>query len=442
MAIIAQKQIFGWKDIEGLGDLERLYLVLNYLPDEKLMVVLEEERGKGTDDYPVRPTWNSILAGIVFQHESVERLRRELQRNGQLRELCGFEVLDGLQAVPTSWAYSRFLGNLIRHTEEVNDIFYELVGGLSEELPDFGRFQAFDGKAIDSYANSKKKDEGENLKAGRRRDADADWGKHVHRGVREDGSAWEKVKSWFGYTLHMIVDAVYELPIAFEITKGSAAEAPMMHKLFEQVKEEHPELLERCEYGIGDRGYDDGKLICKHWDEYGIKSIIDIRNLWKDGEETKQIEGKWNVVYDYRGRVFCICPKSGEQREMAFGGFEESRGTLKYRCPSQHYGFACAGCEECPVGKAVRIPLSEDRRVFTPLARSSYRWASIYKMRTAVERVNSRIDNVFGFEKHYIRGQQKMKLRVSLTLCVMLAMALGRIKEKQKGLMRSLVKAG
>ena len=80
--------------------------------------------------------------------------------------------------------------------------------------------------------------------------------------------------------------------------------------------------------------------------------------------------------------------------------------------------------------------------MFTPLARSSYRWASIYKMRTAVERVNSRIDNVFGFEKHYIRGQQKMKLRVSLALCVMLAMALGRIKEKQKGLMRSLVKAG
>ena len=59
-----------------------------------------------------------------------------------------------------------------------------------------------------------------------------------------------------------------------------------------------------------------------------------------------------------------------------------------------------------------------------------------------MERVNSRIDNVFGFEKHYIRGQKKMKLRVSLAMCVMLAMALGRIKEKQQELMRSLVKAG
>jgi hypothetical protein len=442
MAIILQRKLFGWKDIEELGDLERLYLVLNYLPDEKLMRVLEEERGQGTDDYPVRPMWNSISAGVVFQHESVESVRREQQRNGQLREVCGFDVLAGLEAVPTPWAYSRFLGSLLRHADEVEEIFDELVDRLREELPDFGRFQAFDGKGIDSYAAGKKKKEGKKQKAGRRRDDDADWGKHVHRGDRKDGSAWEKVKSWFGYTLHMIVDAVYELPIGFEVTKASGAEAPMMHKLFEREQDRHPELIERCEYGIGDRGYDDGKLICKQWDEWGIKPVIDIRNAWKDGEKTKQIEEKWNVVYDYKGRVFCVCPKSGDQREMAYGGFEESRGTLKYRCPAQHYGFTCAGCEECPVGKAVRISLSQDRRVFTPLARSSYRWGSVYKMRTAAERVNSRIDNVFGFEKHYIRGQQKMKLRVSLAFCVMLAMALGRIKEKQKELMRSLVKTG
>jgi hypothetical protein len=443
MAIIAQKKLFGWEDVERLGDLERLHLVLNYLPDEKLMQVLEEQRGKGSDDYPVRATWNSILAGVVFQHESVESLRRELRRNGQLRELCGFDVLSGLKAVPSSWAYSRFLTTLIRNSDEVNSIFDELVDGLKEELPDFGRVQAFDGKAIESYANGKKKEEEERDRGvDRRRDDDADWGKHVHQGVREDGGAWEKVKSWFGYTLHMIVDAVYELPIAFELTKASEAEVTRMHKLFEREQDRHPELIDRCEYGIGDRGYDDGKLICKHWDEYGIKPVIDIRNLWKDGEETKQIAGKWNVVYDYKGTVFCICPQSGEQREMAFGGFEESRGTLKYRCPAQHYGFECAGCEKCPVGKAVRIALSDDRRVFTPLARSSYRWKSIYKMRTAAERVNSRIDTVFGFERHYIRGQQKMKLRVSLALCVMLAMALGRIKENQKESMRSLVKAG
>jgi hypothetical protein len=37
----------------------------------------------------------------------------------------------------------------------------------------------------------------------------------------------------------------------------------------------------------------------------------------------------------------------------------------------------------------------------------------------------------FGFELHTIRGMDKMKLRCDLALCVMLAMALRRIQEKQ-----------
>ena len=62
MAIIPPKQLLGWQEIDQLGDLERLLLVINHLPDEKLMQKLEHDRGKGRDDYPVRCAWNSILA--------------------------------------------------------------------------------------------------------------------------------------------------------------------------------------------------------------------------------------------------------------------------------------------------------------------------------------------------------------------------------------------
>ena len=41
MAIIPQQTFFVWTDIEELGDLERLQLVLEYMPDEKLMNTLE-----------------------------------------------------------------------------------------------------------------------------------------------------------------------------------------------------------------------------------------------------------------------------------------------------------------------------------------------------------------------------------------------------------------
>jgi hypothetical protein len=65
MAIIPQKQLFKWDEIEELGDLERLKLVLDYLPDEELMRVLEKKRGKGRNDYPVRAIWNSRIADAI-----------------------------------------------------------------------------------------------------------------------------------------------------------------------------------------------------------------------------------------------------------------------------------------------------------------------------------------------------------------------------------------
>ena len=64
-----------------------------------------------------------------------------------------------------------------------------------------------------------------------------------------------------------------------------------------------------------------------------------------------------------------------------------------------------------------------------------------YDHRTAVERVNSRIDRVFGFEDHFIRGKAKMEMRVSLALAVLLAMAIGHIRANQADLMRSLTKS-
>lgn len=426
MAILPQRQLFSWQEIEGLGDLERLVLVFEYMPDEKLMQQLERRRGLGRDDYPVRGMWNALLAGVVYQHCSAESLLRELRRNGQLRAVCG------LKKVPTSSAFSRFLSCLLDMEAEVTAIFDRLVKELIKLLPDLGENLSIDGKAIPTHAKAhqgKKPNDG-------RRDNDADYGVKTYSGKNEDGTKWEKTKSWFGYNLHLIVDTKYELPVAFSVTKASAAEGPEAHRLLGQVE---PTLLERGKYFTADRGYDDSKLILKLRDSYSIKPIIDIRNMWKDGEKTKLVTGQSNIVYDYCGNVYCYCPQAWKKRQMAFGGFEKDRQALKYRCPASHYGISCTGKEKCPIKKAVRIPLEEDPRIFTPVARSSYKWKALYKMRTATERVNSRLDVSFGFERHFIRGQKKMQLRVGLALCVMLALAVGRIKEKQPNKMRSLV---
>lgn len=440
MAILPQSSLFRWQEIEDLRDLERLRLVLAYLPDETLMLRLEADRGQGRDDYPVRAVWNSILAGIVFQHPSVESLRRELQRNASLRQACGFDPLKGMDAVPSPRAYTHFLQLLLAHADLVDAIFDDLVERLRTELPGFGRILAIDGKALWTHARPRKKDAPVPPADGRR-DIDADFGRKTKHGKHDDGTAWEKITKWFGYRVHLVVDAEYELPVAHEVTKASVGEAPQAHHLLDRLKERHPALLEACEAWTGDKGYDDGKMIRRLWDGHEILPVIDIKEMWQEPDPTRVLPGRRRIVYDQHGVVYCHCPKTGQCRRMAYGGFEADRGTQKFRCPATHYGVECQGRAECEVKGSVRVPLETDRRIFTPLARASYKWKKTYNHRTAVERVNSRLDVSFGFEQHFIRGQAKMRLRMSLALMVMLAMAYGRIKEKQQDKMRSLVGA-
>lgn len=443
MAIIHELNLFSWKDFQddllNLGDLERLILVIETIPDTKLISTLQKLRGRGRNNHPIAAMWNSILAGIVFEHVSVESLRRELSRNAQLREMCGFNPILGASAVPSKSAYNRFLSTLLKHEPLVREMFDCLVKELTTIFPDFGTNLAGDGKAIQSVGKPSKMQDGD-----RRRDEDADWGAKTYCGIDKDGKAWKKVKSWFGFRLHLIVDADAELPVSYEVTKASTGEQPVMREMFVGLNNVHPEIIERCDHAMFDKGYDSNTSICDLWDKYKIKPIIDIRNLWKDGEKTKQLKTHkvQNITYDYKGTVFCYCPETGVVQKMAFTGFEKSRETLKYTCPALAYGIDCKGASQCPIyQKSIRIPLKEDRRVFTPVARSSYKWKTLYDKRTSVERVNSRIDVSFGFERHYIRGLSKMKLRCGLALCVMLAIAVGRLRQKHPELMRSLVKS-
>jgi hypothetical protein len=93
--------LFSWDAIEARSDLERFFLVRDHLPDSDLIAALEAKRGLGRDDYPVIPMWNAIVAGVVFQHESIELLQRELSRNPSLLQACGFNVLP-LQQKPVA----------------------------------------------------------------------------------------------------------------------------------------------------------------------------------------------------------------------------------------------------------------------------------------------------------------------------------------------------
>ncbi len=473
--------LFSWADVEQRPELQRLQLVLDTMPDGDILDALEERRGHGRDDDPVVAMWRAMLAGIVFQHESAQSLLRELQRNPPLLALCGFPALprqsapkrgvseaDGSTVIylpqplrdpaPDACNFSRFLRVVVELEEEqgmIAAMIRTMRERLMEEADDFGEFLGYDGKAMESHSTGAR-----NRVTGKTSDADADWGKHETHGMNaKTGKPWKKIKSWFGYRVHTIADTQTEIPVAASVTRASVSEVKELERLSERLFEETPALAERCKEFSADRG----PLKATLWDQHRIRPLIDSRALWS--AEKKQAgydpakpisrplfrDRNDCIHHTERGEVICKCPATGTERSMAFQGFEADRSTLKYRCPAAAGGFACegrddchkgAGCKAGAFGRVVRIDLEKhNRRIFTPTPHGSPSWRRGYNRRSAMERIYSRLDNGFRFERHTIRGKAKMTARVGLAMAVMMALALGHLRAGRKQQMRSLVGA-
>jgi len=443
MATITRDSLFSWEIVGRSSQILLLKGILETLPDEALMAALEGERKGRRDDYPLRAMWNSLLAGVLFGHETVASLIRELRRNAELREVCGFDVVKGEEAVPRDYVYSRFLKKLIRHSDEIEALFDALVERLSELLADYGKDLAVDTKALRTWS---------------RKDAQADSGTKTYGGVREDGTLYERVVTWLGYKLHLVIDANWELPVAWELTEASVADSPQLMPMIKELERKHPALIERTETLAGDKAYDDGADKAELYDEYGIAPLIDTRDLHREvGGKMRPLDPQRHdtIYHSATGEVFCRTDPFAQDdakrfTRMNFMGFEQDRMALKFRCPAAAYGIECKNREACRSGatrhnsawgRVVRVPLDVDRRLFLPIHRDSYTFERLYSKRTAIERVNSRLDNVYGFERHFIAGKEKMTVRVGMALVVMLATAVACIEAGHAERARSLLRA-
>ncbi len=427
-----------------------------------------------------------VIAGVVLQYPSAAALLRNLETNLSLAQICGFnplprqqqsktvvhessqgpvtfETIDYPQRItlPDDWAFSRFLTSmleLLAQRDYLKEMFEQLREQLRVVVPDFGCYLAYDGKAIQSHSTGRVKH-----KSGYSSDPDATWGKHESKGVDKKGRAWSKVKEWFGFRLHAIVDSVNELPVDYRVTTASDGEAVVLSQMLKEMDETHPQILERTEQLSADRGLDVKELYRALFDDYQIEPVIDNRDLWRQEKDEGNYDpqkpilrmlngGKRidNIVYAEDGTLMCRCPHTDTEREMYFMGYEKDRGTLKYRCPAKAGGYQCAGTQQClrygrskahRYGRTVRIKLDQaNRRIFTPTPRNTYKWKRSYARRTAAERFFSRIAQGYNFDHHYVRGLVKMQAKASLAMVVGLAMAILHIQAGQANNMRSLIR--
>ena len=62
------------------------------------------------------------------------------------------------------------------------------------------------------------------------------------KGVSKDGKPWQKIKTWFGYSLHLLADTAYEIPVAFSIQPASRSESKELAVQLDTLFTETPEL--------------------------------------------------------------------------------------------------------------------------------------------------------------------------------------------------------
>lgn len=422
---ISQISIFDYREIENLGDLERLKIFFENIEDDELCEILEKERKNGRNDYPVRTMLNLIYAMKIFGHRSIESFRRELSRNSQLRIACGLSegkykyCGERKHLVPPARVFTGFLNKLKKHEREIEKIKEKEIKFMYENLEGFGEDCAVDGKYLDTYANQfhKSKAKKENDK---RAEHDATSSCKTYN--MKDGS---KKKEWhYGFRAHIICDAKYGLPIKSKVTPANNSEQTELDNMLKEMdNDEEKYKIEKMQNLMGDAGYESGVRNKKLKEEYNINPIIDLKHIWDKEEKYKEIDNQM-LAYNEEGKVFYIVDINNYEK-MKYIGYDKENNALRYT----RYN----------TGKKIyRIPLETDYRIFTPVARDSKKFKKKYKMRTEVERLNGRIDRDYMFNDHFIRGKEKMELMLNLTFIVMLTMAKGHIRNKQKNI-RSLV---
>ena len=419
---VSQMDIFAYYPNTELGDLERLTLCLEKIPYMHLIDILNDERGKGRNEYTNETMFMIFVSQFVFQTGNFAGTRRELSRNPVLRNLVGLSDVDarmrGYPVVPEPGVFTTFITNLKNHQADIDQIFKELVIQVAEKIPSFGENIAGDGKYILSYAPNDHRHK--NLDDGRCEN-DADYSIKQNWYYDKNGERKEKKTTYYGFRKHTLVDAATELPIASALRPASIDEKKTMIELLPVL----PEVIkERGKYATFDRGYDSNDFL-KAVRDSGRKPIIDNRILRK-GDKLQKYRDT-NIYYTESGAVFyyderieseAINELTGYEeyfQPMRYDGFEQSRECLRYEYD----------------GKIYRIKIEDDLRVFNVVARDSVKFHRLYNTRTSVERYHSRLDRDLGFEDHTIRGLDKMNVMVTLADIIILAMAMVHVDREQ-----------
>ncbi len=160
-------------------------------------------------------------------------------------------------------------------------------------VPPVGHALAIDSTDIEGWVDIQKKPYS---------DPEARWG------VRTNADAEDGIEHFYGYKLHLICDAIYGVPLAYEVLPANLNDSPTLPGLVNQVMVKRPGLKPR--YLMADKGYD-ALSNYRRLNDLRIIPVIPLRNTDKEG------------LYDQKGRPQCLGGKP-----MEYVGTDPKKGRL------------------------------------------------------------------------------------------------------------------
>jgi transposase len=275
-------------DNTSIPIVKQLNAIFGSIPDGDLLASLKAKTGR--PGYTVEVLWKTYIAMVVLGLPTFANLIRTLQNNPLLCVACGITSPDG---IPTKFAYSRFMRKLSqpKHVVMVKNIMRELTRRLYKTLPDFGKNVAIDSTDIKAWSNGARKPVS---------DPNATWA------VKLDTAG--KKKFYYGYKLHLLVDAEYELPIAAKVATASTHDVRMASNVLSEARFTYGKFHPR--YVIADAGYSSNKLrrLINH--QYHAKPIIKVnpthkKALFPETDEWKALYNRRTAIERVFGRLKC-----------------------------------------------------------------------------------------------------------------------------------------
>lgn len=348
----------------------------------------------GADGYDPISLFKAQLLIYLGEVSSDRKLTSALRYNGRLCLLCGFNFLK----TPSNGTFSNFRARL------GDDVFYEILHRLIAQAIALkvitGGDTAIDSTHLWAYSNSYGKKtctcKGKCTCPKAYSDGDARWG------------AKKKDYVFFGYKVHLIVDASSQLPLDVTVTPGNEVDSPQAKPLLTGAKQKHPEV--KLESASMDKAYDNYENYRFAVEDMKVTPIIALNSR---GKVDALAKGSVYIAED--GSFTCFAGL-----KLVHWGQDKKRNRLKFRCPAAlgrcHCLFGSA-CSPSPYGKIFYLYPSRNYRLIGPIPRGTDSWQEKYNARTSVERAYSEEKGSHRLADPRVRGLANVRIHVCLALC-------------------------